>query len=183
MSNSAHVATPAQNRRRVGAKLGARKPIKEEDGVHEAWLKEAKQIETPEQLADFTDRLMTDYEHDYGTIIHAIWAAMMAAFYCLEHSDQGGITGFQASCLGRSALQEFMGVNGPARVLKFEEMLYPQSAERFAPQLSAESWNWLQEKAAESLQEQTAAHAQVRAHWVAICDGQVPFGWTVKSDG
>jgi hypothetical protein len=54
------------------------------------WYKKAKT--TP--IDEFYKEVMS-YEHDYGTIIHAINVMIKCAFYSVENSDQGGITGAQ----------------------------------------------------------------------------------------
>jgi hypothetical protein len=65
----------------------------------ESWFVEAKKCANVGELKDFVGRLITDYSHDYGTIIHAMTAAAIASIQTLQASPQGGITGFQASCL------------------------------------------------------------------------------------
>lgn len=67
--------------------------------VIDAWKEEARHIEVDE-LDGFVRKLITGYEHDYGTICHAVHAAMMAAFSSVNKSPTGGISGFQASCVG-----------------------------------------------------------------------------------
>src|SRR6266550_4316712 len=53
------------------------KHITESMHVHEAWYDEAQKM-TAEQLPAFIQHLLTDYDHDYGTICHAVAAAAIA---------------------------------------------------------------------------------------------------------
>ena len=50
------------------------KKITEEDGTHKAWMSRAKDM-TLADLPEFLRELTEDYQHDYGTICHAIAAA------------------------------------------------------------------------------------------------------------
>ena len=50
-------------------------------------------------LSDFLSDLVEKYQHDYGTICHAIVAAAIASARAINNSPQGGITGFQASAI------------------------------------------------------------------------------------
>lgn len=75
------------------------KTITEEDKVHENWYKEAKDMDM-QKLPQFVNGLLEDYEHDYGTICHALSAAAVATMWAMNRDErQGGITGFQASCI------------------------------------------------------------------------------------
>ncbi len=49
----------------------------------------------PELLRDITE----NYQHDYGTICHAIAIAAKAAARAVGASPQGEISGFQAECI------------------------------------------------------------------------------------
>ena len=53
-----------------------RKNITELDGLQEEWYKEAKS-QTMETLSTFITGLVSNYEHDYGTICHAITASFL----------------------------------------------------------------------------------------------------------
>lgn len=155
--------------------------IQEEDRIHEAWYLEARKINTPRELARFCRRLVRAYEHDYGTIIHALTAAAIGAAACMDHdSDQGGITGFQAGAVFWQFRNEWLQERSPARMLNFERMLFPQYQDHFEKIISPDTWRWLQEQAAEKLANENLANESVRAHWRSIAAGQVPFGYTVK---
>jgi hypothetical protein len=152
--------------------------------VLEQWHKDAKEVNTPADLAVFVGKLCNDYIHDHGTIVHARLAAMLAAQHVVDRSDQGGITGFQAGCLGWMLVKECLayGQEGSMRLLQFNDMLYPQHDDRFASDLMKGTWQDLQERAAKLLAQQDAASAKVREHWQSIVDGKVPFGWTVRKE-
>ena len=74
--------------------------VSEKDDVHKEWYKEAGKVRTPEDLVTFIEHLLHDYNHDYGTICHAVAAAGVAACWTVDRDPrQGGITGFQASMI------------------------------------------------------------------------------------
>ena len=62
--------------------------ITEEMKIHEKWFEEARK-QTVDTLPEFVRHLVEDYEHDYGTICHAITAAGLAGMYAVENSQTG----------------------------------------------------------------------------------------------
>ncbi len=151
--------------------------------ILDEWKKEAGLVDSPDALARFVSHLTEDYGHDYGTIIHAMAAAMNAAMSAVNKSASGGITGFQASCLGWMMIQKlFMVSEGePLRLVHYENMLYPQYEDKFAKTISKETWEYLQKKANEFLNDKpTGAAPSVTAHMESIRNGSVPFGYTVE---
>lgn len=155
-------------------------PIKEEDGVHKPWYDEANDM-TTDKLPEFIRKLTRDYEHDYGTICHACAAAAVAAAASVNHSDQGGITSFQAGAIMWEFIKHWMHEEGPMRLVKYDEMLFPQYDTRFGT-ISKETWEYLQKKAAENIAEKNEfAHPDVIAHWQSIVDGTIPFGLALEN--
>ena len=97
---------------------------KDFQNLKKEWAKRVKEIKTTEELKVFIDELL-DYGHDYGTIVHAMWAAMMAAFHTMNNSDQGGITSFQAGFLGWKAVDEFIrNTKNGARIIFYEDFVW-----------------------------------------------------------
>lgn len=151
--------------------------------VYRAWKKEAEDIKDIFALCKFLEHLMQDYEHDYGTIVHAMEAGMLATYHMMQASPQGGITGFQASCLGWVMVRKFMGRGaGPLRLVSAEDILYPQYEYRFNT-IPSEWATWLKEEAAKRLKEnegQDNVHTEVLEHWKNLAAGELPFGITVQ---
>jgi len=142
----------------------------------------AKKVESMDQLKTLIEEIEA-YEHDYGTIVVGCFAAMLGAFNVVNRGPSGGITGFQAGCLGWEAIKEFMSLtkDAPVRLVDFANMLYPQYADKFDRSISKETWKYLQEKAVENLaKENQSAHPNVVNHWKSISMGNVPFGYSVK---
>lgn len=142
------------------------------------WHDNARNV-TADTLARFVRELAENYHHDYGTIVHACAAAMMAAFSAVNKSPCGGITGFQASCLFWMLAKNLMHMDGPARLLRFEDALYPQYERRWR-EIDSKTWAWMQEQARAKLAARGGAHPHVVAHWQSIADGNVPFGLEVS---
>ncbi len=160
-----------------------RTAITEESGIHKGWYEEAKKM-TPQTLPEFIRKLTQDYAHDYGTICHAIAAAGLAAMCAVDHSPEGGITGFQASCIIWEVIQGW-GVfdKGPKRMLCYSELLYPQYAHKFTT-ISKETWKWVKEEAHKKLLEARRGqmHPDVSAHMESVAVGNVPFGLRVAEE-
>lgn len=159
-----------------------KKQITEEMGLDKEWYAEAKEM-TAEKLPEFIRHLTEDYKHDYGTIVKAMGAAAIAAVNAINHSEQGGISGFQASCLNWEFLMNWCYTTNKCgmRLLNYDDMLFPQYYHKFNT-ISASTWKRIQERAKECLTEGGFVHPDVKKHWQSIVDGVVPFGYTVAED-
>lgn len=166
------------------------KRISEEDAdfksVREEWAKRAKACRTTDDLKAFVDELLAN-TYDYGSIVHACFAAAMAGFNVIERGPQGGITGFQAGCLMWMFIRQF-GSHGPDAILHLKDWsnaLYPQYEPEFAHTMHPKTWDRLRELAKEKIAEaggrRDFVHANVLAHWESIADGKVPFGLTISA--
>lgn len=148
------------------------------------WQAEARK-QTLETLPAFLAKL-SGFKHDYGTICRAIAAAAVGAAWAVERGPGGGITGFQAGCVTWDFLEHWGHIEGPAAITRYEDMLYPQSADKFST-ISTETWEHLQKKARELITEKSGGvmghtvHPTVAAHWQSIADGKVPFGYSVRT--
>jgi len=159
----------------------AAKVITEKDGVHAQWYEDAKK-QTVDTLPSFIRHLTHDYKHDYGTICHAIAAGAIGAAWAVEHSPEGGITGLQKGAIMWQFIRHWMDYdeNEPMRLVKFDEMLYPQY-ERTFTSISTSTWEWIQKQAKNKLSETDGhVHPAVKKHWESIVAGRVPFGMTIK---
>ena len=156
------------------------KSITEESKEHEEWYEEAKKM-TLSQLPVFIDHLVNDYNHDYGTICHAMTSGAIATMRAIDNSPQGGITGFQASCIMWQFIQKWMSFESPLRLINFEDLLYPQYENKFKT-MSKETWEWVQNKAKQNLIDHTNAVEAVKLHWQSIADRNIPFGYEVEKE-
>lgn len=162
--------------------MSEKQQITEEQKVHEEWYKQAKAM-TLEKLLEFLRHLTEDYGHDYGTICHAIAASAIAAAWAVERAPCGGITGFQAGAVMWEFISKWMSYEGkPLRLMKYEDMLFPQYATKFRS-ISTETWQWLQDEAKKQMACcDGAVVPSVKEHWQSIIDGRVPFGYAVEGD-
>lgn len=157
-------------------------PITEEMHLEKEWYAEARN-QTIETLLDFINHMMGDYDHDYGTVCHAIAACAMAAIHVADnHPVNGGITGFQASHTMWQIVRQMMYKDNKTglRLLNYDDMLYPQYEYKFEKTISRSIFEELQKVARENLESNESAHPKVIAHWQSIVDGNVPFGYTIK---
>ena len=151
--------------------------ITEEMKVHEQWYREAHDM-TLEKLPEFLRHLAEDYQHDYGTICHAISAGAVATAWAMDNSPCGGITGFQASCIMWGFIQHWSFKNNKCglRLLNMDDLLYPQYEYKFQT-ISKKTFEIVQKEAEKLLAEKAeTAHPKVAAHWLSIAAGNVPFG-------
>jgi hypothetical protein len=156
------------------------KEITEEMGLQDEWYKEARDM-TLENLPAFLEKLATEYGHDYGTICHAVSASAIAAAWAMEHSEQGGITGFQAGCVMWGFIRNWDSSykDVPLCLHNIRDMLYPQNKDRYTA-IPKSSWEWLQKEAAENIKKSPDAVPKVIAHWKKIVEGTVPFGYEIQ---
>jgi len=141
----------------------------------------AKKVKTKEELVLFLDEIM-EFKHDYGTIVYGCVAAMKAAMKVINASPKcGGVTGYQAGFMGWEMIRDLMMVEGPLKLVDFNNMLFPQYEDKFQQTITSEIWEELQKKAKANLLEREGAE-KCRKHWQSIVDGEVPFGWSVKGD-
>lgn len=125
---------------------------------------------------------LTRFDHSYDSICHAVAAAALAAAKCMNRQPCGGITGYQASYVMWQFVSQWMHYgDAPLRLVNYEQMLFPQAADKFANVISAEVWQYLREQAKLRLEGQLLAHEDVRAHWASIVEGKIPFGYTLAA--
>jgi len=161
------------------------KKISEEMHLEKEWYKKAEKIKMGE-LDSFVNNLIGDYEHDYGTIVKAMCAGMMATMSAINKSSQGGITGFQAGCLMWEVIRQLNMMNNKCgmKLVDYDKMLYPQYKQSFEKEISLGVWENLQKEALANLNKNEEfvdefVDAKVLEHWRGIVDGKVPFGYSV----
>jgi len=151
----------------------------EESKIQDEWYAEAKAM-TMDKLPAFLQKLTEDCKHDYGTICHAIAAAGIAAMWAVERAPVGGITGFQGGAIMWQVVEHWQGIKGPARLLEYELMRFPQYQAQFTT-ISKSTWEHLQKKAADDLAgDCNHMHPNVVAHMESIVAGTVPFGYRIE---
>lgn len=158
--------------------------INEEMHMENEWFEQAKK-QTLETLPEFVRHVMNDYVHDYGTICHAVGACAVAAAWAANEEPQGGITGFQASFVMWDFVKQWQFNNNKTglRILDFDNLLYPQYGHKFEKKISTRTWEAIQKRAKELIDEKDEyVHQAVQAHWQSIVDGVVPHGFVVEDD-
>jgi hypothetical protein len=162
--------------------------ITEDDkAVLDQWRKEAKE-QTLETLPAWLKHLSEDYDHDYGTICHAIALGAYAAAGVVDRGPHGGITGFQASAIMWEFMRYWNNIEGPCRLMQYSNMLYPQYEDKYNKTIDKSTWEWLQKEARAKLYRvaedrlggQLEPTTLVLEHWQTIIDGKVPFGYTIE---
>jgi len=147
-----------------------------------AWKAERKTAAgacTVDTLAEFV-RVTMGAEHDYGTVCHAVALCAEAAAWAANACPRGGITGFQAGAVFWEFARSWRGLKGAARLIDYDDALYPQCADRFDRTISRRVLTDLAAKATDKLaNDGDNAHPDVVAHWKMLADGGVPFGLTV----
>lgn len=139
--------------------MDAKQAITEEQGVHKQWYEEARK-QTLETLPAFMNRLLNSYQHDYGTIVHAVSAGAIAAAWA--SNEVAGITGFQAGVVMWQFIREWNYSDNKCglRILNYDNMLFPQFVDQFKGQgISAEVWEVVQKEAAGKIKEHEQALA------------------------
>ena len=138
--------------------------ITEEMKIHEVWYKEAKDM-TLEGLPEFINHLINDYEHDYGTICHAMTAGGIATMEAMNNSDQDGITGFQAGAIMWECIRNWMHRENKIglKLVNYDNFLYPKYEHIFDKTINVYTWTALQKEAAIQIKEADEQHLKYLA--------------------
>jgi hypothetical protein len=139
-----------------------------------------KKADKVENLADLTALLdeIKGESFDYGKAVYSAAAVMRAALRVVDL----GLSGFQAGCVGWEMMEYLMGIEYPAKIVKFNDMLYPQYEEMFEKKIDAQTWEHLQKGAKKLLKVKDGAAPHVIEHWKSIVGGATPFGYTVVGE-
>lgn len=116
--------------------------------IKKEWEESAKAAAL-DTLPAFLTELTENYEHDYGTICHAMAIAAIAAANAVNHSPQGGITGFQAGCVMWEFIRGWNHSHNKTGLclVDYDNFLYPQYAQDHQKTLSKEVWASIQQEA------------------------------------
>ena len=160
----------------------SRKPITEDMRLQDEWYKRAYSMK-PDDFPEFFRELTEDYEHDYGTVCHAMAAIGLAAMWAFNKSEgaRGGITGFQAGCVMWKVIRHMNYKDNKCglRLLNMDDLLYPQYEHKFRS-ISSDTWEAVQKEAQKRLSERGTAHPDVVAHWKSVVNGEIPFGLRIE---
>lgn len=139
-------------------------------------------IRTGEDLIKFIDDEIINYpDHNYGTIVRGMAQAMLAAMSYVNQSKIGGISAFQASCLGHELIPPLMMVKPPYTVLQWSNLLYPQYDAYFTT-IPKNAWQEVQKQAQKLLEAAYNNRPDIKEHLRSITEGNVPFGLKVRED-
>ena len=154
--------------------------VTEEMHPEKAWFAEARKI-TEKELPDFFARIIHGYNHDYGTMCHAVAACALAAAAAASNDEDVGLSGFQAGFVMWDFIRNWTKTGNKCglKLVDYDDMLYPQYAEKFEKMINKDNWELIQKKAMENLEKSKDAHPDVIAHWRKIANGVVPFGYRV----
>ena len=127
------------------------------------------------ELGYFLQELKKFPFHNYNTIVDAVIVAMRATFKYMDEGENGGITGFQASCIGGAIHEEMAMIERPYRIVQYKDLLYPQYVKEFPIKtIPKEIADWLREEATKLLGTDPKAHPDVKAHWERLAAGSLP---------
>jgi hypothetical protein len=158
--------------------------------IIDAWKAQAKTM-SPTMIEAFVKHLDVDYEHDVGTLIHAVAAGALAGAWAVmnEHAVSNADPGTQSHIAG-GAMWEFIRGWGfeenhvGLRLVNYDNMLYPHYEPSFEKTITAKTFKQLQE-GAQALLDMDHEHPvapEVEAHWCSIAGGVVPFGYRIRTE-
>lgn len=153
--------------------------------INEKQLYKEAMKQTPDTIGDFVKHAMCDYPHDYESVCVAVAACALAGVYAADSLPQGGITGFQAGFVMWEFIRQLNYRRNKCglRMINYDNMLFPQYADKFEKTISSDTWKALQEEAKRKLEEcSTYVHPAVINHWKSIVDGVVPFGYKIEEE-
>lgn len=115
-------------------------------------------------------RAVLNREHDYGSCCYAMSIAANAMFNYA--ASKHGCTGFQASCADLDFLRRTRLLKHGFQIIKYDDLLYPQYADKFPTraQLIRDNIDQLGKAAEEMLADSDRAHPNVRRWWEDLVD-------------
>lgn len=141
-----------------------------------------KNIKSFDDLVEFLKDVDEHYNIGYGGAPRAIAQAALATAWYL--SGRFGITGFQSGATLWDFIEDWSSVGKQtqcAKIIDYDNMLYPQYEDKFDKSITPEVWESIQEAAKSNLEKDAKyAHPDVVKHWQSIVDGYVPFGFYIK---
>jgi len=152
--------------------------ITEEMHLEKDWFKEAIKIDE-KGLLDFFTRIVHGYNHDYGTMCHAVAACALAAAWA--SCKEIGLSSFQAGFVMWDFIKNWTYTTNECglKIIDYDNMLYPQYSDKFDKNIDKDTWKAIQEKAKANLDKENFACGSVIHHWKSIVEGYVPFGYRV----
>lgn len=146
-------------------------------------LEKGKNIESIEELTELIKEVESDFNNGYGIVPRAIGSVCAVVGNYLSYKM--GITGFQAGCAMFDFITGYLITNNKCglKLIDFDEMLYPQYEYKFDKKLKKSTWELMQKRAKELLEEEKDfLHPAVKDHWESIAQGKIPFGYSLESD-
>ena len=145
----------------------------------------AKKVKSKKDLDKLLKEVVSCEELDYGKIVYAICACMMATCNYIDKSPVGGITGFQAGFIGWEMIKAYTIISNNdcgMKIVNYGDLLYPQYDNHSDRVISASTWKALQDKAKKLLEESSGAHPKVIERWKSIVENKVPNGYVVEEE-
>jgi len=134
-----------------------KKQITEEENHQKEWYKETSS-QTTKTLLKFINHLLNDYDHDYGTVCHALAAGAIATVCAMNKKE--GITGFQAGLVMWEFIRNWVYTNNKTglKIIDYDKFLYPQYKYYFQKTISKEIWKSIQEQAKKEIENDDKEH-------------------------
>ena len=129
--------------------------------IKQDWEKKSKAA-TLETLPDFLKELSESYNHDYGTICHAVAIGATAAAWAMNKSEQGGITGFQAGAIMWEFIRSWNYSSNKTglKLVDYDNFLFPQYEDSFEKTLSLSIWESIKEEAIKNIYEADTEYSE-----------------------
>ncbi len=136
-------------------------------------------------LQSIINHIMNDYNHDYGSYVHAVAACSVATAWACGKE----LSGFQASCVGLEFLMHwtYNYVKSGISIRNWDNMLYPQYEDCFDKVIPKNIWKNLQKEAQSRVADfydnaDTNRYIvpKVIQHQKSIADGNPPFGYSIE---
>ena len=157
--------------------------VTEDDHPEKEWFEQARKM-TIAELPAFIEKMIHGYNHDYGTMVHAVSACAIAAAWATCGDESVGLTGFQAGFVMWDFIKNWTVTDNKTglKLVNYDDMLYPQYEHKFSKTINKYTWEKLQEEAKNNLKNSPEACWEVQQHWKSIVYGKVPFGYEVKDE-
>ena len=136
-------------------------------------------------LQSIINHIMNDYNHDYGSYVHAVAACSLATAWACGKE----LSGYQASCVGLEFLMHWTYdyVKSGISIRNWDNMLYPQYEDTFDKVIPKRIWKKLQKEAQSRVDDfyndpesRFRSTPKVIQHQKSIAYGNPPFGYSIE---
>jgi len=136
------------------------------------WYKEVNTLTSKAKLDKFIKKLMTEYQHDFGTSLRALAVVVNAT---IRYYGKG-LTKLQAMFLLFTLMRKTFELDDKVglQIVQYENIFLPETLSHFKFAIEKGQHETIMDMAKGYLKKYTEADKDVQDHWVKLANGWLP---------